>query len=244
MRGVVDGIVISDDGTLARAMEVLPVDLSMMAQGKRERYRMMFSRAIAAIRDPVAIQIVIASRPQTCKRYLKRLKERAQRMARKAALTHDTQPDLRRRRERLAERALRTAAFVETQLSFVRPLEEQYLVVVWHNPFPIKVKRRVLTQKKFHEGQEELARRFNLVRSVMQDADLATRALGDQEILAVIYRFYHFPLSPLGAGVEPRVRAIQPSLYVDTGDARGGPEERDPTNTPSGKGEAREKHGL
>jgi hypothetical protein len=215
VRGVVDGIVVSDDGTLARAMEVQPLDLSMMAPGQRERHRLMFARAIAAIRDPLAIQIVIASRPQTCREYLKRLKRRAETMVQKAALTDEDEPDLRRRRETMAERAMHTAAFVETQLSFVRPLEEQYLVVVWHNPFPIKAKRRVLTCQRFEKGKDELARRFGLVKSVMEDADLEVRALGDEEILGVIYRFYHFPLSPLGAGVEPRIRSMQPSLYVD-----------------------------
>jgi len=115
----------------------------------------------------------------------------------------------------MAERARRWAAFVETQLSFVRPLEEQYLVVVWYNPFPIQAKRRVLSHERFQEGKQELERRFALVMNVMRQADLQVRALGDRELLAVMYRFYHWSLSPLGIGVMPRVLSMQPSLYVD-----------------------------
>ncbi len=153
--------------------------------------------------DPIlAIQIVIASRPQTCDEYRRRLKARAQRLAHRAAL--------------------RWAAFVETQLSFVRPLDKQYLVVVWYNPFPIQAKRRVLSHERFQEGKKELERRFALVMNVMRQADLQVRGLSDQELLAVMYRFYHWSLSPLGVGVVPRVLSMQPSLYVDvprTGDA-------------------------
>jgi hypothetical protein len=115
----------------------------------------------------------------------------------------------------MAERALRWAAFVETQLSFVRPLEEQYLIVVWYNPFPVQAKRRVLSHERFQEGKQELERRFALVMNVMRQADLQVRALGDQELLAVMYRFYHWSLSPLRMGVMPRVLSLQPSLYVD-----------------------------
>ena len=215
VRGIVDGVVVSDDGTLARAMEVTAVDLSMMGEGRQEMYRMAFARAIASIRDPLAIQIVIASRPQTCTEYRRHLKTRAQKMADDAAL--ETAVQERKRREAMADRAMRWAAFVETQLSFVRPLEEQYLIVVWHNPFPIRAKRRVLSQERFEKGREELARRFSLVKDVMNKADLEVKPLNDQELLAVIYRFYHWSLSPLGAGVEPRLRSMQPSLYVSHG---------------------------
>jgi len=51
--------------------------------------------------------------------------------------------------------------------------------------------------------------------NVMRQADLQVRALGDRELLAVMYRFYHWSLSPLGIGVMPRVLSMQPSLYVD-----------------------------
>lgn len=213
VRGIVEGVVISDDGTLARVMEVSPVDLTMMGLGEQERYRLAFGRAIASIRHPLAIQIVIASRPQTCDEYRRRLKARAQRLAHRAALSED--PAERDRRERMAERALRWVAFVETQLSFVRPLEEQYLIVVWYNPFPVRAKRRILSYDKFQEGKRELERRFTLVMNVMRQADLQVRGLGDQELLAVMYRFYHWSLSPLGIGVMPRVLSMQPSLYVD-----------------------------
>ena len=176
---------------------------------------MAFARAIASIRDPLAIQIVIASRPQTCAEYRRHLKTRAHKMADDAAL--ETDPKERKRREAMADRAMRWAAFVETQLSFVRPLEEQYLIVVWHNPFPIRAKRRALSQERFEKGREELARRFSLVKDVMNKADLEVKPLNDQELLAVIYRFYHWSLSPLGAGIEPRLRSMQPSLYVSHG---------------------------
>ena len=212
VRGIVDGVVVSDDGTLARAMEVTAVDLSMLGEERREMHRLAFARAIASIRSPVAIQIVIASRPQTCAEYRRQLKSRAQEMAEDAALESDSGE--RQRREAMALRAMRWAAFIETQLSFVRPLEEQYLIVVWHNPFPVRAKRRVLSQEKFEKGRDELARRFSLVCDVMQKADLEVKPLNDQELLAVIYRFYHWTLSPLGAGVEPRLRSMQPSLYV------------------------------
>jgi hypothetical protein len=115
----------------------------------------------------------------------------------------------------MAERAHRWAAFVETKLSFVRPLEEQYLVVVWYNPFPVQAKRRVLSHDRFQEGKQELERRFALVMNVMRQADLQVRGLSDQELLAVMYRFYHWSLSPLGMGMLPRVLSLQPSLYVD-----------------------------
>jgi hypothetical protein len=225
VRGIVDGVLVSDDGTLASAMEVTPVDLSMMGAARRQMYHMAFSRAIASIRDPLAIQIVIASRPQTCAEYRRRLKTQARETAQAATL--ETDPDQRQRREAMAGRAMRWAAFVETQLSFVRPLEEQYLIVVWHNPFPIRSKRRILSQERFQSGKQELSRRFALVRDVMQKADLDVRPLNDQELLAVIYRFYHWTLSPLGAGVEPRLRSMQPSLYVSGNNRQPDEEEAD-----------------
>jgi len=216
VRAVADGVVVCDDGTLAKALEVMPVDLPMMGSGQRERYRLMFGRAIASIRAPLAIQIVIASRPQTCQEYLKRLKERSFEMEQKATLTdEEEEPTLKARRQTMADRAMHWAAFVETQLSYVRPLEQQYLVVVWHNPFPIKAKRRVLTRERFEKGKQELARRFSLVRSVFKDADLQVRPMDGQEMLTVIHRFYHFPLSPLGRNQEPRMQSMQSSLYVD-----------------------------
>lgn len=213
VRGIVEGVVISDDGTLAKVMEVSPVDLTMMGQDEQERYRLAFGRAVAAIRFPLAIQVVIASRPQTCDEYRRRLKVRAQELARRSALADE--PARREQLERRAGRALLWAAFIETQLSFVRPLEEQYLIAVWHNPFPVRAKRRLLSHEKFAEGKEELERRFGLVMSIMQQADLQVRELGDRELLAVMYRFYHWSLSPLGLGVMPRVLSMQPSLYVD-----------------------------
>lgn len=216
IRGVVDGVIVSDDGTMAKVMEIEPVDLLAMGQAERERYRMSFSRAVASIRAPLAIQVVIASQPQTCKEYLKRLKKRANDMAQSAAL--ETDQSERQRRKEMAHRARRWSAFIETQLTYVRPLEEQYLVVVWHNPFPLKAKRRVLSQDKFEAGKQELIRRFGLVRDVFQNADLQVRELDDNALLAVVYRFYHWSLSPQGIGVEPRVRSMQPSLYVGAGD--------------------------
>jgi hypothetical protein len=213
VKGIVEGVVVADDGTLSKAMEVLPVDLAIMGQAEQDRYRLAFGRAISSIRAPLAVQIVIASRPQTCDEYRRRLKARAVEMARKAALSED--PADRARREGLAERALRWAAFIEAQLGYVRPLEEQYLIVVWHNPFPLKARRRLLSQARFEEGKRELLRRFHLVGDIVRQADLQVRELGDQELLAVMYRFYHWSLSPLGLGVMPRVLSMQPSLYVD-----------------------------
>lgn len=213
VRGIVDGVIVADDGTLAKVMEVSPVDLTMMGNEQKEYYRMAFGEAIAGLHFPLAIQIVITSKPQTCDEYRRRLKARAQKMANLAASTED--PATRARREAMADRALRWAAFVETQLGFVRPLEEQYLIVVWYNPFPIKAKRRILSQDKFLDGKKELERRFGLVVELMRRADLEVRELNDDEVLAVMYRFYHWSLSPLGTGVMPRVSSMRPSLYVD-----------------------------
>jgi hypothetical protein len=77
----------------------------------------------------------------------------------------------------------------------------------------------VLSQDRFEAGKRELERRFALVVDVMRQADLQVRELRDQELLAVLYRFYHWSLSPLGLGVMPRILSMQPSLYV------GGPQE-------------------
>ena len=217
VRGIVEGVVIADDGTLARAMEVSPVDLTAMGSDEQARYRVAFGQAIAGVRFPLSVQIVIASRPQTCDEYRSKLKQRAQHLDHLAAVAE--KPSERERLGKKAERALRWVAFIETQLGFVRPLEEQYLIVVWHNPFSLKAKRRVLTRGKFDEGKLELERRFSLVAEVMRSqADLQVRPLGDQELLAVMYRFYHWSLSPMGLGMMPRMLShMQPSLYVDAG---------------------------
>jgi hypothetical protein len=200
------GFLIADDGTIAGAVVVDPVDLALADAQQRRVWQEMFGRFIGGLQHKVPIQIVVGTRPQRCDEYRDRVRERISRFE---ALAEEARAGSRaadeQRRTHMAEIAQAHLSLFEVLLDEMRPREETYLVVVWHNPFPILKGRRQLSADKLEEGKKEVERKLGLVASGLQHIGLNVRRAEVEDLEGVVFNFYHMTTSPLARLVRPAV---------------------------------------
>ncbi len=202
------GFVVADDGTIAAALEVFPVDLALAGGAEVESWQERFATFVSGLRHTMPIQIVVATVPQRCQEYRDRVAARIERFERLAEeARREGDEEAWRRRVHMAEVARAHLSLFETLLEEMRPREERYLVVVWHNPFPLVGRQRRLSREKLEEGKKEVERKLAAVAGQLAHVGLETRQVGVDDLVQVFYEFYHMATSPLARAVRPAVLA-------------------------------------
>lgn len=202
------GFVLADDGTLAAALEVSPVDLSLAGDAEIMTWQEQFAAFVAGLQHTTPIQVVVATVPQRCERYRQRVRERIDRFLALAARSRRADDEEgHRRRAHMAEVAEAHLSLFELMLEEVKPRVERYLVVVWHNPFPLAGKRRQLSGEKLEDGKQEVDRRLAQIAAQLEHIGLKTRRMSEQDMLEVFYSFYHMTTSPLARATKPAILA-------------------------------------
>ncbi len=213
LRCFVGDVLVASDGTLARVLEIEPVDLTMADPDEAAFVRSQFGRFVSSIRFPDALQIVMATYPQNLKAYLDRMRALSAQRLRDAEALRDGDAAVARREERLGHRLLQWIAFIEFALKEVRPIENRYFVVVFHNPFIARTSTRVLTGEVFEKAATILNRKLAHVQGELLHAGLQAREMEASEVAEIIYFFYHPVCSPLADQTAPRLR-LAPSLIT------------------------------
>lgn len=202
------GYVLADDGTLAAALEVSPVDLALAGDAEIKTRHEQFAAFIAGLQYQTPIQVVVATVPQRCERYRERVRERIDRFQALAARSRrEGDEEGYRRRAHMAEVAEEHLSLFELMLEEVKPRVEQYLVVVWHNPFPLAGQRRQLSGEKLEDGKQEVDRRLAQVAAQLEHIGLETRRMDADDLVQVFYSFYHMTTSPLARATRPAILA-------------------------------------
>jgi len=209
VRGVMSpGILVADDGTLSTAAIVEPVDLSLTDMAGRQQYYELFARFLAGLPHTCPVQLVVGSLPQRCEAYRDRVKARVERYL---ALAEDeaslTDEARQARLLHMADVAQAHLSFFEAVLDLERPRKEVYLVVVWHNPFPVATKRRELSASKLEEASKELDRKLAQVMGGLSRMGLTARRATEDDLVDVVHAFYHMTISPLARLQRPSVLA-------------------------------------
>lgn len=211
-----DGFVVADDGTLAAAVEVSPVDLSLAGSAEIATRREQFARFVAGLQQETPIQVVVATVPQRCEAYRDRVAARVERFEALAeASRQEGDQAARERRAHMAEVAQAHLSLFEVLLDEVRPRRERYLVLVWHNPFPVTKSRRELSGEHLEEGKKEVERRLTTVASQLEHIGLTTQRVGADDLIDLFYSFYHMTTSPLSRATRPAILASSVALGED-----------------------------
>ncbi len=214
----VGNVLVADDGTLARVLEIEPVDLTMADPDEAAFVRSQFGQFISSIRFPDALQFVMATYPQNLRAYLQRMRGLLASRLRGAEALRESQPAQAGREERLGRRLERWVRFIEFALQDVRPIENRYFVVVFHQPFVslARGQKREMTTPVFDKAASVLHRKLSHVLGGLDHAGFKWRLLEADEVAEIIYSFYHPVCSPLADQTAPKLR-LMPSL-VATGD--------------------------
>ena len=215
IRCFVGDILIASDGTLAAVLEIEPVDLTMTDPDEAAFVRSQFGRFVSSIRFPDALQIVMATYPQNLKAYLDHMRALSAQRLRDAEALRDTDEARSVREERLGRRLLQWIAFIEFALKEVRPIENRYFVVVFHNPFIARTSTRVMTHEVFEKAAAALNRKLAHVQGELAHAGLQAREMKASEVAEIVYFFYHPVCSPLADQTAPRLRLM--SSVIATG---------------------------
>ena len=217
IRRFVGNVLVTSDGTLAAVLEIEPVDLTMADPDEAAFVRSQFGRFVASIRFPDALQIVMATYPQNLKAYLDRMRDLSATHLREAEALRDRDVDATCsvREMRLGHRLLRWVAFIEFALKEVRPIENRYFVVVFHNPFIARTSTRVMTSEVFEKAAAVLNRKLAHVQGELAHAGLQAREMKADEVAEIVYFFYHPVCSPLADQTAPRLRLM--SSVIATG---------------------------
>jgi len=227
-------VLVARDGSLARVLEIEPVDLTMADPEEAAFVRSQFGRFISSIRFPDALQIVMATYPQNLKAYLDRMRALSTTRLREAEALREADATTSRREERLGQRLSRWVAFIEFALQEVRPIENRYFVVVFHNPFVARSSTRTMTTQVFEKALAVLNRKLAHVQGELSHAGLVARELNAAEVAEIVYFFYHPVCSPLADQTPPRLRLVPSLITTGAGwspDGNGQPA----TKTPEGR---------
>lgn len=200
------GVLLADDGTMAAACVVAPEDLSLTdVEGRRFWYE-VFARFLGGLTHECPIQLVMGSLPQRCEAYRDRVLARVEKylgLAQAAADRGDE--DGKWRLLHMADVAQAHVDFFEYTLELQQPREEVYLVVVYHNPFPVIGKRREVSAEKLEQGKKELDRKLAMVMGGLARAGLDVRRATEEDLVSVVHAFYHMTTSPLARLQRPGV---------------------------------------
>lgn len=203
--GFVGPALVLRNGTFIRMLEVAPIDLERGDATLRQKYWGLFADALRRLRAPIGVQLVVSCRPQNIGPYLERWEQAAHEWTRRANAS--TEPADRDRRERMAESAVETAAFLVAAHERLMPIQQRYLVVVHHNPFPEaqsdKPQRLAVGQAVRQAALEKLEEHLATVRAAIGEIGLPVYELDPPAMCQAVWEHYHHPAGVMGGSVSP-----------------------------------------
>ena len=181
-----EDIALLEDGALVQVMEVGAIDLDMMDASTQDTFIDRFGQFLAGPKFPM--QIVIATETQDIGPWIDTLTEAAERWERRLAGCGDGEE--RGVLERLMERAWQRVEWVERMHRRVSPLVQRYYLVIYHNPLPMRSRRRQLTEALYRRGKEELAGMRYYIAEGCAELGLSLRVLNEADMTALLSGFY------------------------------------------------------
>ena len=204
---LIGNALVLQNGTFVRMIEVMPVDLERGDASLKARFWSSFADVMRRIRPPLGIQIVVTTSPQDISPYLKRWEEAARKWMLRSE--RSVEPHDRDRRARMAVSALETGGFLLAAHERLMPMQQRYLIVVFHNPFPEahtkKKQEHVLNPKVVHEALDQLEENVQMVRAAFSSLSLPMYDLDPPSMCLALWEHYHHPPSILGANVAAQV---------------------------------------
>ncbi len=202
---LVGNTVILDNGSFVRGLEVRPVDLERGDQAARQQFWALFAAALRRLRAPLGVQLVIVTQPQDLGSYLERWHLAATDWKHRAESSDE--PAAQARRRRMAACAEETAAFLTAAQDQLSPMQQRYLVVVAHNPFPEavtgKAPAKVLSDRVVTAAQDKLNEHFQIVWAALSEIGLQMQPLSPAHMCQALWDHYHHPPSILGTPLGP-----------------------------------------
>ena len=217
--------VVLDNGSFVRGLEVAPIDLERGDPAARQQFWGLFASALRRLRAPLGIQLVIVTQPQDLQSYLGRWQAAADDWRQRAEGA--TEPHTKARRRRMQASAEETAAFLTAAHEQLSPMQQRYIVVIAHNPFPEAVsgksREKVLSEQVVKAALEQLQEYVQTVATALTEIGLHLQPLSPASLCQAIWDHYHHPLSILGASTGPATalpsngtaQAWQPRTQVD-----------------------------
>jgi len=207
LKGILDGITIARNGTLALVLEVGAIDIVLLDPDERTAKIMQLDDLWRSLR--FESQVVVSTRRQEMRTYLRYLEECLSAWEEEVEGAQTGQ-----KRERLEHRIdllYHQMAHLEALAQGVNALVRTYHWVIPHNPFLVEMQRRVtgkevLTEEQFREAQQLLMERAHKVVRGLARIGLPTRLEDDEAIVEEILRFY-FPTIPEEVSVDFRLVA-------------------------------------
>ena len=204
---LIGNALVLQNGTFVRMIEVMPVDLERGDASLKAKFWSGFADVMRRIRPPLGIQIVVTTRPQDISPYLKRWEEAARKWMLRSE--RSVEPHDRDRRARMAVSALETGGFLLAAHERLMPMQQRYLIVVFHNPFPEahtkKKQEHVLNPRVVHEAVDQLEENVQMVRAAFSGLSLPMYDLDPPSMCLALWEHYHHPPSILGANVAAQV---------------------------------------
>ncbi|MCC7362058.1 MAG: hypothetical protein IT317_21415 [Anaerolineales bacterium] len=201
----VDETVVLDNGSFVRGIEVAPIDLERGDPAARQQFWGLFAAALRRLRAPLALQLVIVTQPQGLAGYLSRWHAAAADWQQRAETTAEAETKARRRRMQAC--AEETAAFLTAAHEHLSPMQQHYLVVIAHNPFPEAVsgkrRERVLSEPIVKAALEQLEEYVQVVTTTLAEIGLQLQPLSPARLCQALWDHYHHPPSLLGAARGP-----------------------------------------
>ncbi len=201
VRAVRDHVIILRTGEMAAVIEVEGIDLTRLSDDAQKGLIAQYENFLLTLRFPY--QLVVARKRQRLEEYLAYADAEAQ------------------RREQEGNRAYAQAlhgwiSFMADVVRQVNPQAPLYVMVLPCDPISPDERvrgRPVLSTDRYQRGLEELKHRVDQVVRGLARIGLASRRLGDQELVAVLHRAYH-PAIP-DYRIPPTIRLK--SLIAQTG---------------------------
>jgi hypothetical protein len=187
VRALLDEIVALADGAFVRALEVEPLDLEGSGAEQRERAWHRFADALRRLSAPFAVQIVVTTQVQDIGVYLRRLEAQARRwrdLAEAAA-----EPAIAARRRRLGQAALEALAFQAAAQEQLGPLQQRYLLVLRHAPFPGRPLN--LNEARVGEARAALEAQATRLRVGLEGLGLTLCDLDAAALCQALWAHYH-----------------------------------------------------
>ncbi|MEP7357776.1 MAG: hypothetical protein ABI847_11085, partial [Anaerolineales bacterium] len=197
--------VVLDNGSFVRGVEVAPVDLERGDPAARQQFWGLFAAALRRLRAPLGVQLVIVTQPQDLQGYLERWRAAAEDWQHRAESTAESHTKARRRRMQAS--AEETVAFLTAAHEQLSPMQQRYIVVIAHNPFPEaisgKSREKVLSEQIVKAALEQLQEYVQIVSTALAEIGLHLHPLSPASLCQAVWNHYHHPLSILGAATGP-----------------------------------------
>lgn len=210
LKGIVGGIAIARNGSLALVLEVGALDLTLLDPDQQHAKILQLEDLWRSLR--FESQVVISTKRQDIRTYLSYLENC---LAEREGELEGADAQRREVLEHHVDLLYRQMAHLEELAEGVNALVRSYHWVIPYNPFLAELERRakgrqVLTVERFREAQTVLQERGQKVVRGLGRIGLSARAENDQGIIEEILRFYFPSVPEEGRGLD-----LEPSPLVE-----------------------------